>query len=88
MKIYLDANPSNAPGCFRIESADGRDVLIQTDWEYPKTASYFGYCPCDCGATDGTVDCAHKTASEMIGEAAQFIIDNDGAEADDPGYFD
>lgn len=43
MKIKLDANPSNAPCCIRIESEDGRDRLIQTDWDWPSIASTFGW---------------------------------------------
>jgi hypothetical protein len=99
---------------------DGRTVLVQTDWDYPGTASTFGwniadvqqplYCddedtPCDdmscpvctadhphcdhCG-TDGTVDCRDcgVTASEFIGAAREWLENNDGAQAEDPGYFD
>ena len=85
MKITLTRSQF---GHFLIESDDGRDVLIQSDWEYPGAASSFGWSPCDCGETDGTVDCAHKTSGEMISDAYDFMIENDGATADDPGYFE
>jgi hypothetical protein len=85
MKITLTRSQF---GCFLIESDDGQDILIQSDWDYPGAASSFGWSPCDCGEADGTVDCAHKTADEMIADAYDFMIENDGATADDPGYFE
>ena len=61
------------------ESDDPRDtVLVQTDWDYPGVASRMGLVPCDCGATDRTVDCPHKTATAMITAAYDYIRDRDG----------
>lgn len=112
----------NAPGCpGEIVNDDGRTVLIQTDWDYPGTASTFGWsvqevqtcpscgkilsgddtaslkCPacdaelkiCDHGGTDGTVDCKQcgVTATDFITAAGNYLEDNDGMTADDPGYF-
>jgi hypothetical protein len=71
-----------------IEHTDGRTVLIQSDWDYPGVASTFGWQPCPCGATDGTVDCRHKTASDMIAEASEYLDDNIGGTVEDPGYFE
>ena len=64
------------------------DILIQTDFDFPGTASTFGWSPCH-RSTDGTVNCPDcgKTATEMISEAAEFLDKNIGAVADDPGYF-
>ena len=44
---------------------------------------------CDHSHTDGTVDCPDcgVTASEFIVAAGDWLRDNDGATADDPGYF-
>jgi hypothetical protein len=45
--------------------------------------------PC-CGhpETDGTVDCpCGVTASDFISAAADWLRENDGATAEDPGYF-
>ena len=70
-----------------LEQEDGKTVLIQTDWDYPGVASSFGWSPCECGATDGTVDCHHKTASDMITEAGQYLDENIGETIEDPGYF-
>jgi hypothetical protein len=76
-------------GGFLITHIDsGRDILIQTDWDYPGLASSFGWRACTCGATDGTVNCKHKTASKMITSAYNFLVANDGECVEDPGYFD
>jgi len=70
------------------ERDDKNTVLVQTDWEFPGVASAFGFTPCDCGETDGTVDCPHKTATEMITAAAEYLDDCEGKVVDDPGYFE
>lgn len=120
MQITLEANPSDAPCCVKVVADDGRDILIQTDWDFPSVASVFGWstsevqkCP-ECGhiatvkdsrhfacaectriakvcshdGTDGTVDCkCGVKAGDFISAARQWIDDNDGATAEDPGYF-
>ena len=45
---------------------------------------------CDHNGTDGTVDCPEcdVTAGEFISAAREWLNENDGATADDPGYFD
>ena len=84
MTIRLERNIAST---FLLVAADGRDILIQSDWDFPGTASTFGWVPCPCGATDGTVDCAHRTRSEMMAEAWDFLSEHVGTEVDDPGYF-
>ena len=84
MKIQLERNVA---GTFLLVAADGRDLLIQSDWDFLGTASTFGWVPCACGKTDSTVDCLHRTRSEMIAEAANFLDENVGMEVNDPGYF-
>ena len=96
--ITIDIDSNYAPCCYLICKVDKngnwntRDedntVLVQTDWDYPSIASSFGFVPCECGDTDGTIDCSHKTASEMIIAAAEFLDDNLGKIIEDPGYFD
>lgn len=99
MGITWDTD-ANAPGCAGriVNDNDGRDILVQTDWDYPGTASTFGWNmgdvrnkngPCDHRGTDGTVDCPDcgVTASEFIAAAGAWLSENDGATADDPGYF-
>ena len=88
MKVTLDACADDVPCGFKVIAEDGREAIFQSDWDFPSLASTFGYCPCECGRTDGTVDCKHKTATQMISEAYDFILDHDGEEVEDPGYFD
>jgi hypothetical protein len=63
-------------------------VYFQSDWDFPGLASTFGWIPCSCGMTDGTVDCKHKTRSSMIADAYDFLVKNLGAVAENPGYFE
>jgi len=97
--VYFDHQ--YAPCCFlicRILDDEGHydpcsddtadTFLVQSDWDYPGTASSFGWSPCDCGYTDGTVNCDHKTATQMITDAYDYLESIDGCKAvDDPGYF-
>lgn len=89
------------------EPADGRSVLVQTDYDYPGVASsfgwYIGHVPaagpavvdnvslrdCEHDGTDGTIDCPEcgTDAFEFIAAAREFLDENIGATADDPGYF-
>lgn len=91
----------NAPCAGEILAEDGRSVLVQTDWDYPGTADTFGRDkrevqqedrrerPCDHSGTDGTVDCPDcgLTATDFIAAAGDWLAANDGATAEDPGYF-
>lgn len=92
----------NAPGCpGEIVAADGRTILIQTDWDYPGTAQTFGWSltevqqegrkdnPCDHDGTDGTVQCPECRLSPgaFISAAYDWLVENDGVTANDPGYF-
>ena len=74
-------------GTFLLRAKDGRDILVQTDWDFPGVAQTFGWSPCRCGATDGTVDCDHKTADDMIADARDFLHERAGSSTNDPGYF-
>jgi hypothetical protein len=74
-------------GTFILRASDGRTVLIQTDWDFPGVASTFGWSPCCCGRTDGTVNCSHRTVTEMISEAYEFLCEHIGDSVEDPGYF-
>lgn len=99
MKITLEANPSDAPCCLKLIAEDGRDLLIQTNWDLPCIASTFGWSMdsvqkagrhCEHSGTDGTIACPECSlqAGDFIAAARQWIDDHDGAETDDPGYFD
>lgn len=43
MRITLIAHPADAPCCVKIVSGDGRDMLAQTDFEFPSVATAFGW---------------------------------------------
>ena len=89
-KIRLDEGPHGTFLLVEIVNGvpTGNDKLIQTDWAYPGVAGSFGYIPCtECDETDGTIDCEHHTASEMIQAAQEWLDDNIGEVVDDPGYF-
>jgi hypothetical protein len=78
-------------------------ILVQTDWDYPGVARTFGWdmtsvqpetpplgCrSCDHSGTDGTVMCPEcgLTATDFISAAYDWLIENDGVTAEDPGYF-
>ena len=83
--MNINLQPGNF-GTFLLLADDGREVLIQTDWDFPGLANTFGWVPCECGQTDGTVDCRHRTASTMIAEAAEYLGDHVGDSVEDPGY--
>ena len=77
-----------------IQADDGRDLLIQSEWDYPATAMTFGWNPCTrcrrtCkGASDGTINCPRRTASEHIASAQTWLDRNIGRRVPDPGYFE
>lgn len=83
-KLHFDN--SYAPCGFLIVR-DGADaysnepadtVLIQSDWDFPGVASRTGFVPCECGCTDGTVDCEHHTAGDMIAAAYDWLEARNG----------
>jgi hypothetical protein len=49
----------------------------------------FRACVAEHDGTDGTIDCraCGTTAAEFIAAARDYLADNVGATADDPGYF-
>jgi hypothetical protein len=79
----------------------GRSVLVQTDWDYPGVAQSFGWDmretqqadrvdrPCQHDGTDGTVPCPDcgLTQTDFISAAYDWLRQQDGAKAEDPGYF-
>lgn len=84
MKITLQEGDF---GTFLLVADDGRELLVQTDWDFPGVAQTFGWSPCPCGETDGTIDCPHRAADDMIVDARDFLQERVGEPADDPGYF-
>jgi hypothetical protein len=79
---------------YMIVHDDGRDLFVQSDWEYPATAMTFGWSPCrwcrrTCrGASDGTIDCARRCAGAHINDAQAWLDRHIGKRVADPGYFE
>lgn len=49
-------------------------MFVQRDVEFPCMAALLGFVPCtECRDTDGTVDCDHHTAIDMIVAASDFL---------------
>lgn len=76
------------PTGYVVHTVDYAHSILIGDADAPGVAETFGWCPCDCGATDGTVDCAHRTAEAMLAEAINYLdsVADMGATAEDPGY--
>ena len=88
MRVRLEQATGCGGNVWLLVADDGREVAFQTDWDWPGLASNFGYVSCECGRTDGTVDCPHKTASRMIADAYDFLLEHEGETVEAPGYFD
>jgi hypothetical protein len=77
-------------GTYSLVSDAGWEQPIQTDVDIAVAAHFFGWVPCECDLTDGTVDCDHRTASQMIGEAKEYLAAHVGESTRDaitpPGY--
>jgi hypothetical protein len=84
MRITLERGLA---GSYLVLADNGASVLVQVDWDFPGLASSFGWLPCFCGRTDDTIDCPHRTAEVMIGEAREHLDRHLGETVDDPGYF-
>jgi len=84
VSITLEHGPA---GTYVVRSETGASLLVQIDWDFAGLANTFGWVPCFCGDTDGTIDCPHRTASEMFCEAREYLDRHLGESAEDPGYF-
>ena len=82
MKVRLEQGPEGSPNfCFGLYDETGKCVqFIQIDWDYAPLASSLGWIPCECGATDGTVDCktCGRIVSQMLSEAFDYLAERNG----------
>ncbi len=61
------------------EPAKPISIFVQSDYDFPFMASLLGFTPCrECRLTDGTIDCEHATASDMIIAASEFLNEHVG----------
>lgn len=72
---------------FLLVADSGASRLVQWDWDFPLVAGAFGWEPCSCGSTDGTIDCEHRTVRDMIWDAYEYLASRIGETIEDPGYF-
>lgn len=80
MFAYVEANNY---GHYLLKAESGAEKYYQVDYDFPGLAGLFGWVPCgECNLTDGTVNCEHKRAGDMIGEAAAFLDDEPSGEVD------
>lgn len=79
MQGYITADKY---GNYTLTNENGKNIYYQTDWDFPALAQMFGYVPCNECGTDGTIDCEHKTATQMIREAQEFLDDEPYGEID------
>lgn len=88
MRVILEQGPEGSPtfcfGLYAVRYQDGYKPgecveFIQSDWDWAGLASTLGWVPCkECGFTDGTVDCEHRTVTEMLCEAFDFLAERAG----------
>ena len=72
-------------GFWYLTDCTGESWPVVERWKHhPFAKSLFGWTPCPCGKTDGTVDCEHFTAYEMIDDARLYLWDHNGEEITPP----
>ena len=57
-------------------------LTLTRDIDILEAARLFGWSACECGLTDGTTACSHKTPELMLEQARQFLVANRELEAD------
>lgn len=88
MLLTLIQSPEGAPNsCFGLYDEQGEcRQFVQSDWDYAGISSSLGWVPCKCGETDGTVNCKHRTVSQMLSDAWEFLAERDGESFDLEDY--
>lgn len=73
-----------------VASTFGWNMMDVQKWPNEDELRKNTFEPCYHEATDGTIPCKEcgVTASEFISAAYDWLCNNDGATADDPGYFE
>ncbi len=59
-----------------------RSLPLTLDTDILEAARLFGWSACECGMTEGTTACSHKTPELMREQARQFLVANRELEAD------
>lgn len=94
-KSYFTLCRGDDPLSYTLAHADGREIKVNTDWQFPSIASLAGWSPClRCrrvcqDESDGTIDCVRRSAFEHILDAAAYLENNIGRRIRDlNGVFD
>ena len=66
-------NEATSSECVILLSNEGSRIRISAPAELCELASILGWVACDCGMTDGSDDCEHRTADAMLQEAVLFL---------------
>ena len=84
-KIHLLCRPSRGRGLKQKAPIEG----MKTNFGRPTLEREPELEDCEHSCTDGTIDCRDcgVTVSEFITAAHTWLSNNEGAEAEDPGYF-
>lgn len=74
-------------GCWYLCDGNGHDWPVVRDRkEHAYAARLFGWTACECGQTNGTTACEHRTVEEMLEEARAFLMDHIGDEIEPPRH--
>ena len=101
--IETDTSDAPGSLCYLVNGTGDRSLLIQSEDAACSVAETFGWSieavqvededgvegECRHCHTDGSVDCPEcgVKSSAFVSAACEFINDNDGESAEDPGYF-
>lgn len=85
MKLTLQGPDDE--GCFFLADDQGRDWrLVARYKDHAFGAALFGWEACEECETDGTADCPHRTAKEMLAEAREVLLDHIGDDIEAPAH--
>lgn len=70
-----------------IENLETGETLPVRDFDVTSLVWHLAGSGCECGESDGSVDCDCGTTMEFFEDALEWIDHNDGEVFEDPGYF-
>ena len=86
--MYVKIQNFDKTGTVTVQRCDGKYHTVNMEG-WCSVARYYGWKSCEeCDTTDGSVDCLHFSAEEMLVSAGKFLSEHVGEETDDPGWWD